>query len=177
MRWAIVGAIAVAFLGAGCVGGDRPASDVPAQPIIGVRVGDRAPNFAIRAVGGPTIQIADFVGRKALVITSAATWCATCIYEAEQFAAVYPEVRDRAEFLTVSIDPSEDALAIESFRVNLNTPWFYAIPTASGVPDLIRAYQLNRFEITYVIDREGIIRFTDRTITDAQTLRRVLRSL
>lgn len=175
---AVIIAVVVAAIGWRAFGQQAP----PRTPSIGAavtgtRVGDRAPDFIIRVVGGPTIQLADFVGKKALVITSTATWCTTCIYEAEQFAAVYPEVRDRVEFLTVSIDPNEDALAIESFRTNLNTPWFYAIPTAIGVSDLLRAYRLDRFEVTYVIDRDGIIRFTDRTITDARTLREVLRSL
>lgn len=174
MRWIVVAVVVVALLGAGCTGGDRSAPNAATPPGIGTRVGDRAPDFVIRAVGGPTIRLADFLGKKALVITSTATWCTTCVYEAEQFAAVYPEVRDRAEFLTVSIDPSDDALAIESFRVNLNTPWFYAIATAPGVPDLIRAYALNRFEITYVIDRDGIIRFVDRTITSSAQLRAAL---
>jgi peroxiredoxin len=155
----------------GCCEGRTPDAYAP----VGTRVGNRAPDFTIRAVGGQTIRLSDFIGKKPLVITSTATWCATCIYEAEQFAPVYREVRDRAEFLTVSIDPSDDALAIESFRANLDTPWFYAQAQAPGVPELIRAYELNRFEITYVIDRDGIIRFTDRTITSSATLRAALR--
>ncbi len=154
----------------------RPAVD-PASALVGTRVGNRAPDFTIRAVGGQTIRLSDFIGRKPLVITSIATWCSTCIYEAEQFAPVYREVRDRAEFLTVSIDPSDDILAIEAFRVNLDTPWFYAQAQAPGVPELLRAYELNRFEITYVIDRNGIIRFADRTITSSATLRAALRAV
>lgn len=176
------GTLALALAFGGWIAGRSGASRVPSQTgapaaVVGTRVGNRAPDFSIRVVGGQTIRLADFRGKQALVITSLATWCTSCFYEAEQLAVVYPEFRDHVAFLSVSIDPNEDRLAIESFRVNMQTPWNYALASESGTAALIRSFGLFRFDITYVIDRDGIIQYVDHGPTQAEILRRVLAAI
>jgi len=138
-------------------------------------VGTQAPNFTVITSDGQTISLTDFRGR-ILLLTSTATWCNTCVIEAENLRPVYEELKGRGvEFLTVSIDPREDIQTLERFRASARTPWFYA--TAEGADSLIRDYAFDRFEITFIIDQQGIIRFVDNTITQTGELRTILSSL
>ena len=75
-------------------------------------------------------------------------------------------------FLTVDIDPQDTPAAIDTFRARMQTPWAYA--PASGAVQLIRDFGLSRFEITYVIDARGIVRYYDASITEARRLTDVL---
>lgn len=135
---------------------------------VGLKVGYRAPEFTVRTIEGREVRSEEYRG-KVLVITSSAAWCSTCIYEAEQFAPVYEKYKDEdVEFLTIDIDPRDAIEFIYAFRVNTGTPWTYT--DATGGQDLIQDYKLNRFEITYVIDRDGIIRFKDNSITSTDVL-------
>lgn len=143
----------------------------------GTNVGDRAPDFRIKVIDGQEIALSDFLGEKALLITSTASWCPTCIVEANNISPVYAEYSDTVEFLSVSVDPTDDRLKLESLSANTNSPWFYTEPNLSGVTDMIIDYRLTRFEITYVINREGIIIFKDKSITTEETLTEIMQSL
>ncbi|MCH7759242.1 TlpA family protein disulfide reductase [Patescibacteria group bacterium] len=144
---------------------------------VGTAIGNRAPDFTIKIVDGQTITLKDFIGKKALVITSTASWCPTCIIEAHNFAPVYPQVKDEVEFLSVSIDPTDGNTKLKVFQASTDTPWFYTHPNLRGVHQMIINYKLTRFEITYIIDKKGIIRFKDREITKTDTLRNALLNL
>lgn len=146
--------------------GDNPSGK------IGTSIGEEAPNFAIETSEGNTLKLKDFTGKKVLVITSTATWCPTCIIEAKQFAPVYSEFQDRGvEFLSVSIDPTDNDAKIDQFKADYNTPWLYTHPNEKGVQQMIRDYRLTRFEITYVIDQNGTITFKDSGITSYEKIK------
>lgn len=153
-----------------------PSSDTN-EFTIGTNVGDRAPNFRVEVIDGQEISLSDFRGEKALLITSTASWCPTCIVEADNISPVYAEYSDFVEFLSVSVDPTDDRLKLESLSANTNSPWFYTEPNLSGVTDMIIDYKLTRFEITYVINKEGIIIFKDKSITTEKTLTEIMQSL
>ena len=140
---------------------------------IGTGIGDRAPDFQVTTISGQTLMSQD-LNDKVIVITSSAAWCATCVIEARQFAPVYKEYSDKpVVFLTIDIDPRNSISAIQQFKIDNDTPWDYA--NAQGASQLISDYKLNRFEITYIIDTEGIIRFKDSGITSSEKLSEELR--
>jgi peroxiredoxin len=164
------GVIALSFVSTG------PASDA-GELVVGTKEGNLAPDFQVQTIDGQNISLGDFRGEKALLITSTASWCPTCIIEANNISPVYPQFRDRVEFLSVSIDPSDDRLKLEELSANTNSPWFYTEPNLPGVTDMIISYKLTRFEITYVIDKDGVIVFKDTGITSTDTLTEVLAGL
>lgn len=139
---------------------------------VGTDVGDRAPEFAFVSTGGETIH-SDNLRGKVVVMTSAAVWCPSCEAEAFQLAAVYAKHRDSpVTFLTIDIDPRNSVEFIDQFRKDNVTPWFYS--QALEAEQLIDNYKLNRFEITYVIDQDGIIRYKDAWTTSVDELEQVL---
>jgi len=135
---------------------------------VGTSVGDRAPEFSFTTLDNETISSQELQG-KTVVITSSAAWCATCVAEAEEFAKAYLEFSDDdVFFLTVDIDPRNSDDDILEFQSNTNTPWAYA--NSNGGADVVDKLKLSRFEITYVIDGEGVILYKDSKITSAEEL-------
>ncbi|MBI4130289.1 hypothetical protein HY468_03170 [Candidatus Roizmanbacteria bacterium] len=65
--------------------------------------------------------------------------------------------------------------AIDQFKKDTDTPWDYA--DAQGGTEIMQKYQLDRFEITYILDKEGVIRFKDSVITSSEKLEQELQNL
>lgn len=145
------------------------------SPQVGLDVGEIAPEFEFVSTEVATIRSADLKG-KVVVMTSAAVWCPSCAAEAFQLAAVYAKHRnDSVIFITVDIDPRNSVEFIDQFREDHVTPWSYG--QALEAERLIDDYRLNRFEITYVINQDGIIRYKDTWTTTVEDLERVLNQI
>lgn len=73
----------------------------------------------------------------------------------------------------MDIDGRDTVAAISDFRKKNNTPWSYT--DFSGAQSMIKTYRLDRFEITYVINKQGVIVFKDQIITSSDILRQAVR--
>lgn len=141
----------------------------------GTDISQQAPTFVVTTTDGATLRSKDLRGQ-IIVLTSAAAWCQTCALEAEQLASVYKQMgASEVTFLTVDIDPQDTPAAIDAFRARVGTPWAYA--SVGNAAQLIRDFGLSRFEITFVIDGQGIVRYRDASITSAEQLSGVLRDV
>lgn len=164
----IITIIIVALAGVGLyfAAGNKTTSQTYAS--VGMSVGDRAPAFSYTTLDGTKVDSVSLRG-KVVVITSSAAWCPTCIMEAQQFSPVYQKYKDEAvAFITVDIDPRDDKDFIEQFKQDNNTPWDYA--DAQGGADISQKFGFDRFEITYIIDKNGTIQFRDNVITSSDKL-------
>ena len=145
------------------------------QTSVGIDVGKIAPEFTITTIDGEKIKSVDLRG-KIVVLTSSVAWCPTCVMEAKEFSPVYLKYKDKPVlFITVDIDPRDSKEFIEQFKIENNTPWPY-VDVRGGI-DIIQKYSLNRFEITYILDKQGIIRFKDMVITTSDILDQELQKL
>lgn len=157
----------------GCIS-QKQVTRVEATGNIGINEGDTAPEFTVRTIENEELT-SDGLKGTVTVITSSAAWCATCELEAKEFAPVYDEFKDNGvEFITVDIDGRDTVAAISDFKKKNNTPWSYA--DFSGAQSMIKTYRLDRFEITYVIDKQGVIVFKDQAITPSDTLRQAVQA-
>lgn len=136
----------------------------------GTSVGDNAPDFSIETIDDTTVSLSDLTKNKVLVITSTASWCPTCRLEANNFSPVYEQFSDRVEFFSMSIDPSDNKEKLTTFKDDTKSPWVYSEPHLEGASDMIIDYQLTRFEVTYIIDQDGVIRFKDTGVTTTDKL-------
>lgn len=158
--------IALAGIGLYFAAGNKTTSQTQAN--VGTSVGDIAPTFSYTTLDGTKVDSASLRG-KVIVITSSAAWCPTCIMEAQQFSPVYQKYKDEAvAFITVDIDPRDDKDFIEQFKQDNNTPWDYA--DAQGGADISQKFGFDRFEITYIIDKNGVVQFRDSVITSSDKL-------
>jgi peroxiredoxin Q/BCP len=126
----------------------------------GIQVGDRAPDFTATTHDGRQIRLADYLGRKAVVLyfypkdnTS------LCTAQACSFRDSYEDfVQAGAEVIGVSSDNPESH---REFAARQRLPFILvsdqdqSLRKAFGVPKTL-AFLPGR--VTYVIDREGIVR-------------------
>jgi peroxiredoxin Q/BCP len=125
-----------------------------------IQVGDRAPDFTATAQDGRQISLADYFGKKAVVVyfypkdnTS------VCTTQACSFRDAYEDfVKAGAEVIGVSSDSSESH---RGFAEKQRLPFVLvsdenqSLRKAFGVP---KTLAIIPGRVTYVIDRDGIVR-------------------
>lgn len=154
---------------------DSQPSIISSTDTVGLNVGQQAPTFSFTTIEGRQLT-SEMLRGQIVVLTTSAAWCPTCVIEAQQFAPVYEKYKDEpVAFVTIDIDPNMTIEQIDQFRRDNNTPWEYV--QAAGAGQWVRDYKIDRFEITYVIDQQGIVRFKDKEITASADLGEAIRQL
>lgn len=125
-----------------------------------LKIGDRAPDFTAKTSTGDTIRLADYIGKKGLVLFFyPKDGTAVCTKEACAFRDSYSQFVDAgAEVIGISSDSDQSHLGFAQ-QNRLNFPLIsdsdgalrkrFAVPKTLGIiPG----------RVTYVIDKDGIIR-------------------
>jgi peroxiredoxin len=114
-----------------------------------------APQFSLEALDGRTISLADYHGKKKLVVTFWASWCGPCRMEMPALRAFYQKHRnssDKFELLAVSIDDRRrDA---ENFAAEEKLPFPVLLDLDSKTAD---AFGVEGIPTLFVIDENGKI--------------------
>ncbi len=118
-----------------------------------VNVGDRAPDFEIRADTGRLLTRDTYKGR-VLVLNFWATWCPPCIAELPSLSAMSRQLEGSSvAVLAISVDRNEAAYRQFLQRANVS------FETARDPEGSISAeYGTFKFPETFVIDQEGRVR-------------------
>ncbi len=117
--------------------------------------GDRAPEFRLPALNGQYVNLSDFRG-KVVMVHFWATWCPPCVEELPTLSKLYQDFRGKDfEMLAVSVDEG-GVEAVTSFmqRNGLNVP--VLLDTTHAIA---AQYGTFKFPETYILDREGIVRY------------------
>jgi len=153
---------------AGCYGGSRnftpgvaaasqatPVADAAssASVEVGVRVGNRAPDFTLRSLDGSSVRLSDLRG-KPVVINFWASWCPPCKEEMPAFQKAYERYRSEG-VVFLGVDYREDAATVQRFVQQNGYGWTFLLDSDGQVA---RSYQVTGVPETYFIDRNGIVR-------------------
>jgi len=124
-----------------------------------LRVGERAPEFTARTTQGRTLSLAELLGRYVVIYFFPKAFTPGCIKETTRFRDAYPDLkRLGAEVVGVSVDDHETQCEFATAQ-NVGFPMI-----GDGEREVSRLYGVARpflrldKRVTYVIDREGIIR-------------------
>jgi cytochrome oxidase Cu insertion factor (SCO1/SenC/PrrC family) len=129
----VAAVLVVAFGVAWAQGGPRraagPPADVPAAQAPGPRVGEEAPDFALRDVDGRPARLSDWRGRMPVVIEFGSYSCPICTGQVSAMDALARQFEGRAQFLLIYTDeahPGAGGLRSMSYGT------FRALPQAQG---------------------------------------------
>ena len=75
-----------------------------------VKVGDKAPDFAMASINGDTIRLSQFKG-KSVLIDFWASWCGPCMMLAPTVAQIAEEYAGRIKVCKVNVDEEPDLAA------------------------------------------------------------------
>ena len=122
-------------------------------------VGHAAPDFTAPDVRGRPIRLADFRGKRAVLLNFWATWCVPCRLEMPTMEQAYREYKGLGlEILAVSIDvgnPPVVAATVVQFMEELKLTFPALLDPEMEVA---RRYRVFGIPVSFLIDREGIIR-------------------
>jgi peroxiredoxin len=125
-----------------------PAAAPPARP------GMAAPAFSLRTIDGKTVDLASFAG-KTLVVNVWATWCPPCREEMPDLIAAEPSYAKDGSVAFLGVDTTEEAPILRAYAAAKSVPYTLAIDASDA---FARAYDVEGFPTTFVIDPHGIVR-------------------
>jgi peroxiredoxin len=136
-----------------------PTKEVP----VGTKIGDLAPGFTLKDLQGESISLSDFRG-KVIILDFWASWCPPCRSSMPHL----DELRERYQneglvVIAVSLDPNMADISTfleENGFTDLLVLW--ESPTAAQAVKTL--YGVSGIPHTFVIDRQGIIRYSDHPI-------------
>ncbi len=121
---------------------------------VGSNVGDKAPNFIVTTTEDRTVSLSEFTKKsKPVVLYFFATWCPYCTEELTQLKNVYPEYKDKVDFVAVDLDLGENHQIIEKYKTKRGYLGYFA----TGSRDILSAYNVVRTTTKYGIDKDGTI--------------------
>jgi len=108
-----VGIVAIALLAAsvaGCGGTGGPGASSTAG------LSSRASDFTGRDIDGKTVRLSDYLGKQAVLIDFAATWCTPCLAEIPHLRRIYEKERGRGfVLLIIAMDGSETVAEVPAW--------------------------------------------------------------
>jgi cytochrome c biogenesis protein CcmG/thiol:disulfide interchange protein DsbE len=141
--------LVVITLLAACAAG--PAADTPPAP------GSPAPSLALPSLNGETVQLSDFQGNVVLV-NFWASWCAPCLAEMPRLQQWHDQHEDDGlVVLGVNTLYQDSREAVEMFLQDHDISYPMLLDTEGDASRQWLARQLPR---SYLIDRQGVVRWT-----------------
>lgn len=120
-------------------------------------LGQPAPDFTLPDLAGKRIRLADYRGKKGVLINFWATWCVPCREEMPTLERLWRERRESLEILGVSLDAASKARVRAFVReLGLTFPILLDPEHVAG-----KLYRVRALPMSFVVDREGIVRYRE----------------
>jgi len=140
----------VLFAACGSNTANNAASVMPAGDVIGLDVGNKAPNFTTQLISGQTVTLESLKGRVVLV-NFWATWCGPCRAEMPFFQRL-ADSYDKKDFQVLAIDFLESPEQISKFTSQLGLKFDIGLDQKGAIN---RTYNVLSYPTSYIIGRDG----------------------
>lgn len=136
--------------GVGTISGLAADSDA----IVGLDIGDIAPNFETVTDTGEPVRLWDLHGR-VVVLNFWGTWCGPCRREMPIFQQIWEERGERDNFTIVAVAARDTVEQVQTFRDEFDLTFTLAMDTDDSIS--FGLYQIYGQPVTMILDVDGII--------------------
>jgi peroxiredoxin/protocatechuate 3,4-dioxygenase beta subunit len=119
-----------------------------------LEVGDRAPDFTIKALEGKELKLADFRG-KYVLLDFWATWCAPCLAEMPNLQAIQDQYAKNPRVVVIGLSLDDQPGAAASSVKALKLSWLQGFVGPDS--PVVSAYGATAIPATFLIGPEGKI--------------------
>lgn len=140
---------------------------IPPADIRGnIAQGQPAPDFTVRTMGGGTFALTE---HKPTLMLFMASWCGSCIYEAQNLARVHQLYKDKGlSVVALNVQPGDTDAELGQFRQAAGNPdYVWAFDDNYSVA---QAYNVRSLDTTVLIDQSGKIVYEDQYPTPLEPL-------
>jgi thiol-disulfide isomerase/thioredoxin len=163
---------------ASALGVARPVLSQPPKAVsvkpdaeIGARLGQPAPDFKLKTLGGTEVSISELKGRP-VVINFWASWCPPCRQEMPLLTAAYLAHRDTGlEVVAINLTDQEAAKDIRKFVTEFQMPFPVALDAKGKT---WKRYGLLALPTTVFVGSDGTVRLVNSGPINGATLDRDL---
>ncbi len=135
----------------------------------------KAPQFEVTTIDGQKISLEQSLAdNKPLIIYFTASWCPMCAQNWPAISEVYPEYKDRVNFVAISIDPTDDKKVMTKLAEEKNLDF----PLVKGTPKVMIDFGVDSQATTVGVNEDGYVEFQkDKTVLTADEYRDLFEKL
>lgn len=129
--------------------------DIPGAKLSSLREGAEAPDFELKTLGGETVKLSDYRGKR-VILNFWATWCPPCKAEMPHMQNFYEQYNDQGvEILAVNLTSMDKGVEeVQKFVDEYGLT--FTIPLDEN-GDVGTTYQAYTIPTSYILDENGVI--------------------
>lgn len=125
-----------------------------------------APDFTLQKLGGGTISLSEFKGKKPVVVDFWASWCPNCRRDMPKLNGFYEKYKDKVE--VIGVDLQEKESAVQDFVASRNISFPIALDPSGQASN---AFGIQYTNTHFLIDMDGnLVRTIPGDISEADIM-------
>ena len=134
-----------------------------------------APNFQVTTIEDDTVSLKQSMEEnKPMVVYFTASWCPICAKNWPVLSEVYPDYKDKLNFIAIGIDPTDTREVITELAEEEG----FTFPTTWGHPQIMVDFGVESQATTVGVNRDGKIAFQkNKTALSEQEYRKLFDQL
>lgn len=135
----------------------------------------KAPQFEVVTIDDQKISLKQSLAdKKPMIVYFTASWCPMCAKNWPAISEVYPEYKDKVNFVAISIDPTDDDEVMTKLAKEKNINF----PLVKGTPKVMIDFGVKTQATTVGINTEGVVEFQkDKSVLTADEYRELFEQL
>jgi thiol-disulfide isomerase/thioredoxin len=128
-----------------------------AQDVIGIPVGQTPPAVTLENLNGDSVSLAQWIGKKPVIVEFWATWCPICEELLPRMEAAQKKYGDKAEFIVVAVAVNQSKNSVRRHLQKHPMPFTFLW---DGNGAAVRAFQAPSTSYIAVLDAKGRVVYT-----------------